>query len=539
MRMHRDYPARFEIRFSPAQTRKTDMFKIRWPLPRRYKSSLATRPPLNVPYKTGQPMHETRTHLIPQPGHLTPGISALEYYNRRLALAKEMPAKSAAILVGNQVQHSSGSVFYHFEQDTDLYYLTGWLSPDSVAVLEKVSDNGTDEDVVLHMLVPPKNAATDLWEGDKNGLEGAYDYFNADEVGDVNRVEPYLREILKRNETIFFDTKNRGPIGNGGVSGKFASFFSLSSNSRHSTIRSVLESLNKSVRPLKPILAQHRSVKSEAEIRVMHKAGQISSRAINTAIAKVGSAAPFNSEKVLAKYLEYAFVKGGCDREAYIPVVASGENALTLHYTRNDDLLYRDETVFIDAGGKLGGYCADISRAWPNSPHGFSDPQKDIYNVVLSANKKCISECFAHNHSLQSLHELAVTTLLQGLRDLPGMSHVTRSDVTRDLFPHYIGHHLGLDLHDVPSVSRTAQLVPGNLVTVEPGLYIPQDDKWPRHFQGIGVRVEDDIAVGKTASESRNLTSLCVKEVEDIEALIRSGKVTTPHAYDEMVDLEI
>ncbi|KAM9905302.1 hypothetical protein OXX69_007234 [Metschnikowia pulcherrima] len=490
------------------------MFKIRWPLLRRYKSSLATRPPLNVPYKTGQPMHETRTHIIPQPGHLTPGISALEYYNRRLALAKEMPAKSAAILVGNQVQHSSGSVFYHFEQDTDLYYLTGWLSPDSVAVLEKVSDNGTDEDVVLHMLVPPKNAATDLWEGDKNGLEGAYDFFNADEVGDVNRVEPYLREILKRNETIFFDTKIRGPIGNGGVSGKFASFFSLSSNSRHSTIRSVFESLNKSVRPLKPILAQHRSVKSEAEIRVMHKAGQISSRAINTAIAKVGSAAPFSSEKVLAKYLEYAFVKGGCDREAYIPVVASGENALTLHYTRNDDLLYRDETVFIDAGGKLGGYCADISRAWPNAPHGFSDPQKDIYNVVLSANKKWAQRLARH-----------------GSRD--------RSDVTRDLFPHYIGHHLGLDLHDVPSVSRTAQLVIGNVVTVEPGLYIPQDDKWPRHFQGIGVRVEDDIAVGKTASESRNLTSLCVKEVEDIEALIRSGKVTTPHAYDEMVDLEI
>ncbi|OBA19172.1 hypothetical protein METBIDRAFT_33382 [Metschnikowia bicuspidata var. bicuspidata NRRL YB-4993] len=513
------------------------MYRIRWPLLRRYKSNLATRPPLAVPYKTGQPMHETRRHLIPQPGQLTPGISALEYYNRRLVLAQELPAKSAAILVGNQVQHSSGSVFYEFQQDNDLFYLTGWLSPDSVVVLEKVSDKGTDEDVVLHMFVPPKNAAADLWEGDKNGLEGAYDYFNADEVQDVNKVESSLRDIIKRNEFIYYDNKGKGSAG--GLSAKFSLFFNLGSSPRHSSIKTLLDSSNKVVRPLQPILAQHRLVKSEAEVRVMHKAGQISGRAINTAIAKVGSDSAFSTEKTLAKYLEYAFVRGGCDLQAYIPVVASGENALTLHYTRNDDLLYRDETVFVDAGGKLGGYCADISRAWPNSPSGFSDPQKDIYNVVLSANKACIDQCHEDNgQSLQSLHELAVTTMVQGLRDLPGMASVTRTDVSRDLFPHYIGHHLGLDLHDVPSVSRMTRLVKGNVVTIEPGLYIPQNDKWPKHYQGIGVRVEDDIAVGKSSSDTRNLTSVCVKEVDDIEALIRRGEVTTPHAYDEAVDLE-
>ncbi|GEQ67213.1 hypothetical protein JCM33374_g877 [Metschnikowia sp. JCM 33374] len=485
-------------------------------------------------------MHETRKHMIPQPGQLTPGISALEYYNRRLALAKELPVKSAAILVGNQVQHSSGSVFYEFQQDNDLYYLTGWLSPDSVVVVEKVSDHGTDEDVVLHMFVPPKNPATDLWEGDKNGLEGAYDYFNADEVQDVNKVDAYLREIIKRNDFIYYDNKGKGPGGARGLSGRFSSFFNLGSDPRSASITTTLEASKKPVRSLKPILAHHRSVKSEAEVRVMHKAGYISGRAINTAIAKVGSDSPFATEKVLAQYLQYAFVRGGCDRQAYIPVVASGENALTLHYTRNDDLLYKDETVFIDAGGKLAGYCADISRAWPNSPKGFSDAQKDIYNVVLAANKACIAQCHENlGHSLQSLHELSVTTLHQGLRELPGMSSVTRSEVSRELFPHYIGHHLGLDLHDVPSVSRMARLVKGNVITIEPGLYIPQNGKWPKHFQGIGVRVEDDIAVGKSESDTRNLTSVCVKEVADIEALVRSGKVTTPGAYDEAVDIEL
>ncbi|WPK24348.1 hypothetical protein PUMCH_001618 [Australozyma saopauloensis] len=503
---------------------------------------LQSRPPLSVPYKTGQPLHETRRHIIPTAGQVTPGISALEYYERRMALTKEMPKNSAAILVGNQVQFASGAVFYPFQQDNDFYYLTGWLGPDAVAVVEKVADNLNDEDVVFHLIVPPKNAATDLWEGDKNGLEGAYDYFNADEVHELNCVDSVLKKIIGRNETIFYDDKSKGRGGHG-ASGKLALFFGFGGRSQlssHGSIMDILPASKKSSKLLKSILAHHRLIKSKAEVSVMHKAGKISSRAINTAIAKVGLDQPFQTEKVLAQYLEYAFVRGGCDRQAYIPVVASGENALTIHYTRNDDLLFKDETVFVDAGGKLGGYCADISRAWPNSPQGFSDAQRDIYSVVLNANKVCIEECYeTGSTSLQSLHELAVTTLTSGLRQLPGFKTVLRSEVSTELFPHYIGHHLGLDLHDVPSVSRMNALRKGNVVTIEPGLYVPMAEKWPKHFRGIGVRVEDDIAVGRTSSDVLNLTSLCVKEVEDIEALIRSGKVTTPGVYDEAVEIEI
>lgn len=478
-------------------------------------------------------MHETRKHYLPQPGFLTPGITALEYYERRMRLAKELPVGSAAIVAGNQVVHSSGSVFYHFQQDNDMYYLTGWLEPDSVAVIEKVADNHTDEDVVFHMLVPPKNPATELWEGARTGLEGAYDYFNADEVAEIGRLSSYLKGIISRNEHIYFDSKARGVrLLN------FGSFFNLGYNKHSDTIDDMLK--GKKLKLLRQVLANHRAIKSPAEIKVMHKAGQISSRAFNTAMARVGSEKPFVTEKLLAKYLEYAFVRGGCDREAYIPVVASGPNALTIHYTRNDDILYRDETVFVDAGGKLGGYCADISRTWPNSPNGFSEPQKDIYNAVLHTNKVCIDQCNEnYGMSLHDIHELSVTTLLNELRVLPGFSNLNRSDVSRELFPHYIGHHLGLDLHDVPSASRFSRLCKGNVVTIEPGIYVPFDDKWPKHFQGIGVRVEDDIAVGRTPSDILNLTSLCAKEVADVELLVRLGKVSTPGLYDEAVEITI
>lgn len=502
--------------------------------------TIDTRPVLEVPYKTGQPLHETRRHVIPKAGQLTPGIHALEYYRRRLALAKEMPKGSAAILVGNRVQFSSGAVFHEFQQDNDFYYLTGWLGPDAVAVVEKVTDTGADEDVIFHMIVPPKNAVADLWEGDKNGLEGAFDYFNADEVHELNRVDSTLKEIISRNNTIFYDDRNRA-LNSNGAGGKFALFFGFGqTRMHHGSITEMLSAARKPTKLLKSILSKHRLLKSEAEIAVMHKAAQISSRAINTAMALVGLDQPLQTEKVLAQYLEYAFVRGGCDRQAYIPVVASGENALTIHYTRNDDILYKDETVFVDAGGKLGGYCADISRAWPNSSRGFSEAQRDLYSVVLNANKLCIDECYeSASNSLQNIHELAVTSLTNDLRQLPGFKNVSRSEVARELFPHYIGHHLGLDLHDVPSVSRLIPLQEGNVVTIEPGLYVPFSEKWPKHFQGIGVRVEDDIAVGKTKSEITNLTSLCVKEVADIEALISLGKVTTPGVYEETVVIDI
>lgn len=497
---------------------------------RRYLN-LQTRPPANG-YGLGQPTHETRPHYIPVAGNLTPGISALEYYNRRLRFSQKMPVRSIAVFVGNTVSFSSGSVFYDFQQDNDLYYMTGWLEPNSVAIIEKKGDSGTDEDVVLHMLVPAKNPATELWEGAKLGLEGAYDYFNADNVEDIDRAPQYLQLLVNALDTVFWDDKSK----KGGLS--FKTFFGF--GSKNDSLSEIITRSKKTVRPLKSIVAEERAIKSDAEINLMHAAGSISSRAINKAIAQVGSATPIQTEKTLGQYLQYQFVKGGCDKQAYIPVVASGKNALTIHYTRNDDLLYKDEMVFVDAGGKLGGYCADISRTWPNSTAGFTEAQRDIYEVVLNTNKKCIELCDEQKQvTLNDIHEHSVKLLTQDLRNLVGFSGVSTGDVARILYPHYIGHHLGLDLHDVPSVSRFKPLVEGNVVTIEPGLYIPQNDRWPKHFQGIGVRVEDDIAVGKTSDEISNLSSGCVKEIIDIESLIRSGKVTTPGANDELVLLDI
>lgn len=499
--------------------------------PRRWLS-LATRPASRVPYETGQPTHETRPHYLPIAGQLTPGISALEYYERRLALADQLPENLVAILVGQTTRFASGSVFYDFQQDNDVFYLSGWLEPNSVLAIEKRKGSGNPEDVVFHMLVPKRNPQVELWEGHRSGLEGAMDYFNADEVEDVERSRAYITLLIQNRDHVFFDeARFRRQTA-------FLLFFQRAENI---SILDTIKAARKPVQPLAPLVARQRAIKLPAEILVMQKAGQISARAINRVIATVGLDQPFKTEKTLAKGLEYEFVRGGCDKQAYIPVVASGKNALTIHYTRNDDLLYEDEMVFVDAGGKLGGYCADISRTWPNSAKGFSDPQKDIYNAVLATNKACIDQCFEENGvSLHEIHELSVSTLARELKNLPGFLAATQNELSRSLYPHYVGHHLGLDLHDVPHTSRLQHLVAGNVITIEPGLYVPFDDsKWPKHYQGIGVRVEDDVVVGKGPGDVVNLTSLCVKEVEDIESLIRLGHVTTPGAYEEAVEVMV
>lgn len=470
----------------------------------------ATRPRPVLPYGTGQPVHETRPHLV-NPGDITPGISAQEYYERRLRLGQKLPANSVAIISGSSVKYASGLVFYPFQQNNDLFYLSGWNEPDSVIALEVDANH----DVTLHMIVPAKNPHRDMWEGDKLGTEGAYDIFNGDVVVDTQSGKRHLLEVVERAEHVFIDSAKPQVSSVGLVS--------------------VLNQLSGrlGVKPITPYIAQLRAIKSPAEQRVMAAAGQASSRAINYAIA-TATATPIRQEKTLARLLDYSFVLHGCDGPAYIPVVALGQNALTIHYTRNDDVMYEDELVFIDAGGKLGGYCADISRAWPNGGK-FSEPQRDLYQVVLDTNKACIDAC-QPQHSLHDVHELLVLLLLKGLQQLPGFSHVLRTEVARSLYPHYIGHHLGLDLHDVPLVLRFDPLQQGNVVTIEPGLYIPKDPKWPKHYHGIGIRVEDDVVVGSLAATVTNLTAGCVKEIVDIEALIANG-VTTPGVGTEAINL--
>lgn len=488
------------------------------PLQGRFARLLSTRPV--PPFQAGQPLHETRPHML-RPGELTPGILATEYYERRLRLAAKMRPKSVAVIPGNQLKYASGAVFYPFQQNCDLFYLTGWDEPDSVGLIERLEGDDVDS-VVFHMIVPPKDAYAEQWEGFRTGVEGSMEIFNADAAGLIKEVKKYIEKIVKKHETLYYDS-NYGEKDTS--SSIFSSFFSASPVGHAETISEIIKAQpSMSTRSLGPLIRDLRLKKSNAEIDVIRRAGQISGRAYNQAYAK-----RFKNERTLALFLEYKFVSGGCSGHAYVPVVAGGPNALSIHYTRNDDVFYDNELVLVDAGGKLGNYRADISRTWPVNGK-FTDAQKDLYQAVLNVNKRCINLCkTSEAKSLHDIHLDSVNFLHEELRQLPGLLELRHWDVTK-LYPHYIGHNLGLDVHDVPSASRSAPLIANQVITIEPGVYFPENDtNYPEHYRGIGIRIEDNVAVGKDTFTV--LTAEAAKEIVDIENIAQGG-VTTPYEED-------
>ncbi|KAG9992336.1 peptidase M24, partial [Aureobasidium melanogenum] len=149
----------------------------------------------------GQPLHETHPHLI-APGDLTPGISALEYHQRRANLAKALPKNSIAVLASSDIKYRSGAVFYEFHQEPNFFYLTGFNEPEALAVIEK---GDSDVEYTFHLFVRPKDVKAEQWDGARSGIQAALDVFNADEAGDINRCHTILPDIISRAKEVYTD----------------------------------------------------------------------------------------------------------------------------------------------------------------------------------------------------------------------------------------------------------------------------------------------------------------------------------------------
>lgn len=429
----------------------------------------------------GQPVHETHPHIL-APGELTPGITAQEFHDRRARLIASLPPNSAVLLPSADVQYKSGAVFHAFRQDTSFLYLTGFSEPESVALLVK-----THNDYVFHLWARPKDPRQEQWNGPWSGLEAARDVWNADEVGDFSRIEFGIGEALKGVKKLYTDAPSNTKLGN--------------------ILRTAAPNIT--IAPLKPALNPIRAIKSPAEVACMRRAGQASGRALTNAMRQ-----SWRLEKDLGAFLEYEYHKAGLDGSAYIPVIAGGQKALLIHYVLNNGILNDDEFVLVDAGGEYGTYITDITRTWPNNGK-FTAPQKDLYEAVLSAQRQSVSLCRENaGITLDKLHSVTETALRENLRQL---GFDVGGDRMSTLFPHHVGHYIGLDVHDVPGYSRGTSLREGHCVTVEPGVYVPDDDRWPSAFRGLGIRIEDSIAVGQ--EHPLVLTTEAVKEVADIEAL--------------------
>ncbi|KAK0385219.1 hypothetical protein NLU13_7696 [Sarocladium strictum] len=459
--------------------------------PRRALSCLGVRGYASVSaadLQFGQPVHETHPHIL-RAGELTPGITAQEYADRRAALAHSLTDGSIAILHAAPLAYKSGAVFHQYRQESNFLYLTGWNEPEAVAVIRKTGPRLGD--YVFTMFVKPKDPREEQWNGYRNGVQAAKDIFNADEAYSIDSVESTMPSILDSARLVYTDTSQGAPAKG------LMSFLNGNASRPNKT-------------PLYPAMNKLRVIKSEAEVTNMRIAGQISGRAITEAMRR-----PWDREKDLHAFLDYEFTRNGCDGPAYIPVIAGGERANCIHYTVNNQTFNKNEFVLIDAGGEYGTYITDISRTWPLSGR-FTAAQKDLYTAVLNVQRSSVALCRASSKmSLEEIHNVTVRGLVDQLKAI-GFDSVSMSNIG-ELFPHHVGHYIGLDVHDCPGFSRREKLVRGHCVTIEPGVYVPDDVKWPAHFRGMGVRIEDSVCVDEDSPYV--LSSEAVKEVDDIEAL--------------------
>jgi len=252
------------------------------------------------------------------------------------------------------------------------------------------------------------------------------------------------------------------------------------------------------ISPLRPIVHGLRWKKSDSEVSLLRTSAKIASKAMIECIS--ASSQQNVSEHEIAALFEWTCKAQGAKQMAYPPVVASGADACTIHYSRNDKMIRNGVMLLLDGGCEYHGYCSDITRTWPTDGK-LQGAKRQLYDVVFQAHQALVSSCVPGN-TLRHLHKQSIDILTEGLDSL-GLLKLRGSFGStnyRTFYPHSVGHWLGLDTHDSSTVSHDLPLEPGVALTIEPGLYIPDSEEFGP-FRGIGIRLEDDIIVTENGTE--------------------------------------
>jgi Xaa-Pro aminopeptidase len=273
-----------------------------------------------------------------------------------------------------------------------------------------------------------------------------------------------------------------------------------------------------------PFVHEMRLRKSAREVEILRKAAAITGEAH---VLAMRAARPGVGEHEIDALLEHTFRRLGSTGPAYTPIVAGGANATILHYVENDRPLRDGNLLLVDAGAESEYYASDVTRTYPVGD-GFSDDQRALYDVVLEAQLAAI-DAVRPGAAFTGPHEVAVRILCEGLARLGllagGAAEAIESGSYRRFYMHRTSHWLGLDVHDCGAYVRDGApriLEPGMVLTIEPGIYVAEDDETVEaRWRGLGIRIEDDVLVTEAGREV--LTEGIPKEPDEIESLRRSG----------------
>ena len=429
-----------------------------------------------------------------------------EFKRRRRQLMHMMGPGSIAILPTAPQAVRNRDVHHAYRPDSDFYYLTGFPEPEAVAVLIPGRPQG--EYILFCRERDPKK---EQWDGPMAGQEGAVELYGADDAFPIADLDEILPHMLESCERVFYAMGCDHALDQ-----HMSEWVAQVRAQSRGGISGPVEFL-----ALDHYLHDMRLYKSRAEIGTMRRAAKISAaghkrmmRECQPGMAEYQLEASFNHECAVR----------GARQSAYPAIVGGGSNGCVLHYIDNNAVLADGDLVLVDAGCELHCYASDITRTYPVNGR-FSDAQKALYEVVLDAQLAGIDKARPGNH-WNDPHDAAVKVLVKGLMKLGllkgTLSQLLKNESYKKFYPHRTGHWLGLDVHDVGDYKvdgHWRELEPGMVLTVEPGLYIPKGMRGvAKKWQGIGIRIEDDVLV--TKGEPEVLTRDVPKGVTEIEALM-------------------
>lgn len=428
------------------------------------------------------------------------------YKARRDALLTAID-EGVVILSAATLQTRSNDTEYPFRQDSNFYYMSGFLEDNAYIVLSK--KDGVERS---YFFVQKKEPEMELWTGKRLGTEEAKKLFFFDEIYESDSFAKELENILPGFRSVYCDMFENDDL--------FAEIKRI--------VKKVKKKRDVRLSPSSFInvtdtIERMRLVKSSEEIALIERALEITKEAHHTVMKKIK---PSMLEYELQAEYEYTFKRRGAYSDAYTTIVAGGDNANTLHYIKNSEVLKSGELVLIDAGCEYQMYASDITRTFPVNGK-FSDAQREVYEMVLDVQLKVIEHIKpgGTKSELQHYSEKLLTEGMVALGILKGSVGNLLDDKTfKKYYPHGIGHWLGLDVHDQAPYfdenSKEVLFVEGMVLTIEPGIYLPQSDtEIPEKYRGIGIRIEDNILV--TADGNRNLSEKIVKSVKEIENLMK------------------
>lgn len=441
--------------------------------------------------------------------HRKPTENIEIFKRRRQRVTKSMGPNSALIVAANPEFIRNDDVHYPYRQDSNFYYLTGFEEPESMLILRP----GQKPESI--MFVREKNMERETWDGFRFGPEGTKNEFGIDEVWPMSDFSKKSVELLKGFDEVYYRL--------------------FKNNAADILVQNLLLDLKRvygrsgygllTIKDADTFLGEFRLKKDDDDLKNQRKACEISATAHLKAMK---STRPGVSERQIQGLLTAEFYTHGSAREGYGFIVASGNNATTLHYNFNDQICESGELLLIDAGCEFNFYSGDITRTYPVNGR-FSPAQKKVYEGVLKIQKDIINYIKPGIY-FKDLHAMGVDMLTQLMLDL-GLVSGRKEDVISSLeykkyYPHGIGHWLGMDVHDAGLYMIRGEARPieaGMVFTVEPGIYIPATDKSaPAEYRGIGIRIEDNILVTQNGCEV--LTAGAPKEVSEIEAIVGSNK---------------